>query len=101
MPLVDMKDMLDHAYRNRYAVGAFDLVSLDFLEEIIYTSLDEARTYVERTGVDCLAVSIGTVHGRLRGRAELDFARLAEINESLHIPLVIHGGTGLSAEQRL
>jgi fructose-bisphosphate aldolase class II len=36
MPLVDMKDMLDHAYRNRYAVGAFDLVSLDFLEGIIH-----------------------------------------------------------------
>jgi fructose-bisphosphate aldolase class II len=35
MPLVDMKDMLHHAYRNRYAVGAFDLVSLDFLEAIL------------------------------------------------------------------
>ena len=35
MPLVDMKDMLQHAYRHGYAVGAFDLVSLDFLEGIM------------------------------------------------------------------
>ena len=35
MPLVHMGDMLDHAYRNGYAVGAFDLVSLDFLEAIM------------------------------------------------------------------
>ena len=35
MPLVDMRDMLNHAYRNGYAVGGFDLVSLDFLEGIL------------------------------------------------------------------
>ncbi len=67
--------------------------------EVVYTSVEEARAYVEQTGVDCLAVSIGTVHGRMRGRPELDFDRLAQINESLRIPLVIHGGTGLSDEQ--
>jgi len=218
MPLAHMNDMLHHAHRNRYAIGAFDLVSLDFLEgilracegtgapvilslaeshfehfdfdllmaatvraaqraevpvaihldhgasfesavrainhgcngvmvdasstafagnvaltrrvtemahgcgvtvegelgyvagvegddakkhpgEVIYTSVEEASTYVEQTGVDCLAVSIGTVHGRLRGRPELDFDRLARIDEALRIPLVIHGGTGLSDEQ--
>lgn len=218
MPQVDMKDMLGHAYRERYAVGAFDLVSLDFLEailagaeaqrapvilslaeshfeyydfelamaatvaaarrasvpvaihldhgasydsavqsinlgcngvmvdtstlpfeanvattravadmahacgvpvegelgyvagvegedaekhpgELVYTSTDEARRYIEQTGVDFLAVSIGTVHGRMRGTPKLDFGRLAAINEALRLPLVIHGGTGLSDEQ--
>lgn len=218
MPLVDMRDMLHHAYRNGYAVGAFDLVSLDFLEaivkaaerchspvilslaeshfeyydfelamaateaaarraqvpvaihldhgasldsavhairlgangvmvdashepflenvertravvamahacgvpvegelgyvagvegedaekhpgEVVYTSVEEAKAYVERTGVDFLAVSIGTVHGRLRGRPKLDFERLTRINQELGIPLVIHGGTGLADEQ--
>lgn len=67
--------------------------------EIVSISVEEARAYVERTQVDCLAVSIGTVHGRLLSRPELDFDRLAQINERLRIPLVIHGGTGLSAEQ--
>lgn len=218
MPLVNMRDMLNHAYGNTYAVGGFDLVSLDFLEaildagercrsplilslaeshfeyydfelamaateraarrasipvaihldhgaslesavrainlgcngvmvdasnrpfdenaaltrtvvemargcgvpvegelgyvagvegedaekhpgEVVYTAPEEAREFVERTGVDCLAVSVGTVHGRLRGEPQLDFDRLARINETLGLPLVIHGGTGLGDEQ--
>lgn len=218
MPLVNLQDMLAHAYRNKYAVGAFDLVSLDFLEaivqgaerlrapvilslaeshfehfdfelamaatvaaarrarvpvaihldhghsldsavrginlgcngvmvdastqpfagnvsttravvemaqacgvpvegelgyvagvegedaekhpgEVVYTAPEEAHAYVEQTGVDFLAVSIGTVHGRMRGAPRLDFERLARINETLGIPLVIHGGTGLSDDQ--
>jgi fructose-bisphosphate aldolase class II len=218
MPLVDMSDMLNHAYRNKYAVGGFDLVSLDFLEAIleaaeqcrspvilslaeshfehydfelalaateqaarrarvpvaihldhgatlesavrainlgcngvmvdtsneafsvnvartrqvvetahrcgitvegelgyvagcegedaerhpgatVYTSVAEARAYAERTGVDCLAVSIGTVHGRMRGRPRLDFERLKRINSAVRLPLALHGGTGLSEDQ--
>ncbi|MCL5668569.1 MAG: class II fructose-bisphosphate aldolase, partial [Gammaproteobacteria bacterium] len=67
--------------------------------EAIYTSPEEAEAYVEQTGVDVLAVSVGTVHGRLRGVPQLDFARLRQINERLRIPLVIHGGTGLTDEQ--
>ncbi len=218
MPLVNMRDMLNHAYQNGYAVGGFDLVSLDFLEailsaaeasrapvilslaeshfeyydfelamaaseaaarratvpvaihldhgasfesavkainlgcngvmvdasheafagnvavtkrivnmahacgvpvegelgyvagvegedaekhpgEVAYTSVEEAEAYVQQTGVDFLAVSIGTVHGRMKGEPALDFERLQGINERLAIPLVIHGGTGLSDDQ--
>lgn len=218
MPLVDMRDMLGHAHREGYAVGAFDLVSLEFLEgilkaaencrapvilslaeshfsyydfniimpaveaaarratvpvaihldhgasferavlgirlgctsvmvdasthsfednsrltrqvvemahvcgvpvegelgyvagvegedaehhpgEVRYTEVTEASEYVKRTGVDFLAVSIGTVHGRMQGEPRLDIDRLARINKALGIPLVIHGGTGLSDSQ--
>jgi fructose-bisphosphate aldolase class II len=218
MPLVNMKDMLQHAHAHGYAVGAFDLVSLDFLEaimnaaeemrapvilslaeshfeyfdfelamaatvaaarrarvpvaihldhghslesavrgirlgcngvmvdashhpfeenvritrevtdmahscgvpvegelgyvpgvegedaerhpgEIAYTTPEEAERFVKETGVDFLAVSIGTVHGRMKGEPRLDFDRLAAINERLGLPLVIHGGTGLSDVQ--
>jgi fructose-bisphosphate aldolase class II len=67
--------------------------------EVVYTSVDAARRYRDETGVDFLAVSIGTVHGRMRGEPKLDFERLAEINASLGLPLVIHGGTGLSEDQ--
>ncbi len=67
--------------------------------DVVYTSPEEAMLYVERTGVDFLAVSVGTVHGRMRGEPQLDFDRLESINRSLGIPLVIHGGTGLSDEQ--
>jgi fructose-bisphosphate aldolase class II len=66
---------------------------------IAYTTVAEARDYVEHTGVDFLAISIGTVHGRMKGEPELDYQRLEQINEALGIPLVIHGGTGLSNDQ--
>ena len=218
MPLVNMGDMLNHAYKHGYAVGAFDLLSLDFLEgiisaaehcdapvilslaeshfayfdfelimsavvaaakrtdipvaihldhgeclksavtgiklgcngvmidssnkalteninltrsvvdmahscgipvegelgfvpgvegddaerhpgEIAYTTVSEAKLYVEQTGVDFLAVSIGTVHGRMQGELKLNYLRLQEINDEINIPLVIHGGTGLSDDQ--
>lgn len=218
MALINMKDMLDHAFRNKYAVGAFDLTSLDFLEGILtaaesarapvilslaeshfryfdfdlampaveaaakrayvpvaihldhgggldsaihairlgcngvmvdashlaitenidatravvdmahacgvtvegelgyvpgvegedaerhpgpvqFTTVDEAREFARQTGVDCLAVSIGTVHGRMQGEPKLDWGRLEAINAALGMPLVIHGGTGLTDEQ--
>jgi fructose-bisphosphate aldolase class II len=67
--------------------------------DVVYTAPEEAARYVRETGVDFLAVSIGTVHGRMRGEPRLDFDRLAAINAELGIPLVIHGGTGLGDDQ--
>jgi fructose-bisphosphate aldolase class II len=67
--------------------------------EVVYTSVADAKTYADATGIDFLAVSIGTVHGRMKGEPKLDFERLAEINQALQIPIVIHGGTGLSETQ--
>lgn len=63
------------------------------------TAPEEAAIYVDASGVDFLAVSIGTVHGRLRGEPRLDLDRLAAIAEAVGVPLVIHGGTGLADEQ--
>ena len=142
MPLVDTKAMLLHAYDSGYAVGAFDVVSLDsavsainpgcngvmvdaFREpvtgnidctravvnmanacgvpvegepgyvpgvegedaarhpvKITYTTVTDATSYFEQTGVDFLAVSIGTVHGRMKSKHELDFQRPQQINEN-------------------
>ena len=70
-------------------------------DQSIQTSAAEAKVYVERSGVDFLAISIGTVHGLSNGKLRLDYSRLARINESVNIPLVIHGGTGLSDQQYL
>jgi len=67
---------------------------------IQYTDPDEARAFVAATECNWLAVSIGTVHGRLRDAPALDFARLAAIRAALpETPLVIHGGTGLTDEE--
>ena len=72
----------------------------DYSDDLsVHTSVQEAKVYVERTGVDFLAISIGTVHGRVNGKPRLDFTRLARIRESVDIPFVIHGGTGLSDQQ--
>jgi fructose-bisphosphate aldolase, class II len=67
--------------------------------EMAFTNPVEAKAYVERTGVDFLAVSIGTVQGRMKGRAKLDFQRLKLLNQTVKVPLVIHGGSGLNESQ--
>lgn len=58
----------------------------------------EAKEYVERTGVDCLAVSIGTVHGFYKGTPHIDFDLLHELVEAVDVPLVLHGGSGTGEE---
>lgn len=63
------------------------------------TSVEEARAFVERTGVDSLAVSVGTCHGRSEGKCKLDLQRIAKIRAAVDVPLVVHGGSGLTEEQ--
>lgn len=67
--------------------------------EAMMTSVAEAKSYVEKTGVDFLGVAIGTVQGRMDGRAKLNIPRLKQIYQAINIPLVIHGGSGLDEEQ--
>jgi ketose-bisphosphate aldolase len=59
----------------------------------------EAVEFVERTSVDALAVSIGTAHGFYKKEPKLDIERAREIGKSVSIPLVLHGGTGVPAEE--
>jgi fructose-bisphosphate aldolase class II len=64
--------------------------------EIIYTDPDDAVTFVEQTGVDSLAIAIGTFHGMYPAhlKPELKLDLLKEIKSRVHIPLVLHGGSG-------
>lgn len=64
----------------------------------LYTDPGQAQDYVERTGVDALAVAIGTAHGAYVHTPKLDLGRLREIRAALDTPLVLHGGSGLSPE---
>jgi fructose-bisphosphate aldolase class II len=57
------------------------------------TRVDDARRFVAETGVDALAVSIGTLHGLYRGKPQLDFERIAQLRAACQIPLVLHGGS--------
>ena len=62
----------------------------------LYTKVSEALEYANATGVDALAVSIGTAHGAYKSKPKLDLERLSEIRAALEIPLVLHGGSGLT-----
>ncbi len=57
------------------------------------TRVDEAERFVRETGVDALAVSIGTLHGLYKGTPHLDFERIAQLRAACPIPLVLHGGS--------
>jgi ketose-bisphosphate aldolase len=59
----------------------------------IYTTVEEAKKFVELTEVDSLAVSIGTAHGAYKGKPVIDFDRLKEIRNAIDTPLVLHGGS--------
>lgn len=61
-----------------------------------FTDPDLVEDFVSKTGVDALAVAIGTVHGPYRGKPQLDLERLQEIRSRTAVPLVLHGGSGLS-----
>ena len=67
--------------------------------EAAQTDSAEAKEFVERTGVDCLAVSIGTQHGVYVAAPNLNIERLAKINEVVDVPLVLHGGSGTPLDQ--
>ena len=62
----------------------------------MYTTPEEAVSFVARTGVDALAIAIGTAHGAYKTKPKLDIDRLTEIRKVLETPLVLHGGSGLS-----
>ena len=67
--------------------------------EDFFAQVDEAVRFVRETGVDTLAVGIGTAHGFYQGKPEIHFDRLEEINHAVSVPLVLHGGTGVSEEE--
>lgn len=62
-------------------------------KDAMYTNPNDAVEFVRRTGIDSLAVAIGTAHGLYKGEPKLDFERLKEIREKVDIPLVLHGAS--------
>ncbi|UUI40669.1 class II aldolase [Oceanobacillus oncorhynchi] len=66
-------------------------------EDAAQTDASLCKDFVERTGIDLLAVSIGNIHG-IDQAPDLNFDLLQEINEKVNVPLVIHGGSGIPAE---
>ncbi len=99
------KQCVEYAHSKNVSVEA-ELGSLKGVEdevsskESLFTNPQDAKQFVEQTGIDSLAVSIGTSHGayKFKGESHLDIERLKQIKELVKIPLVLHGASGVSKE---
>ena len=71
----------------------------DFENQDLYTTVAQATDFIDKTRVDALAIAIGSAHGYYVETPHLDMTRLNEINKAVDTPLVLHGGTGIPADQ--
>ncbi|ATD31870.1 fructose-bisphosphate aldolase [Macrococcoides bohemicum] len=62
---------------------------------VVYADAKECQELVEKTGIDCLAPALGSVHGPYKGEPNLGFKEMEEIGKATGLPLVLHGGTGI------
>ncbi len=100
-----VKEVVDYAHKFDATVEA-ELGKLGGQEDdlvvdekdSIYTNPDDASEFVRRTGIDSLAVAIGTAHGLYKGEPKLDFDRLKEIRAKVDVPLVLHGASDVPDE---
>ncbi|MDD7804794.1 MAG: tagatose bisphosphate family class II aldolase [Endozoicomonas sp. (ex Botrylloides leachii)] len=67
-------------------------------KDALYTNPLQAAEFIDKTGIDSLAVAIGTAHGLYKNEPKLDFDRLADVREVTSIPLVLHGASGIDVE---
>ncbi|AQS11855.1 D-tagatose-1,6-bisphosphate aldolase subunit GatY [Clostridium saccharobutylicum] len=100
-----VKDIVEYAHEYDAVVEAElgklggredDLVVDD--KDAMYTNPDDAVEFVDKTGVDSLAIAIGTAHGLYKGEPKLDFERLKEIRSKVNVPLVLHGASDVPDE---
>lgn len=93
------KEVVDYAHERNVTVEA-EVGHIGGTEDNITNTstnatLEDCLTLVNGTNIDSLAPALGSVHGLYKGEPNLDFETMAEINENLTIPLVLHGGTGI------
>lgn len=97
------KAVVDYAHKRNISVeaevghigGTEDNVS----SNILNATLEDCVELYKNTGIDSLAPALGSVHGFYKGEPNLDFATMQEINNTLPIPLVLHGGTGIPEDK--
>jgi len=79
-------------------VGSGNSLEATGTSDSIYTDAKEAVSFAQLTGVDSLAVSIGTAHGHYVGTPKIDFSVLKNIHDAMDVPLVLHGGSSSGNE---
>lgn len=77
--------------------GTEDDITVDE-RDATFTDPEEAKRFVEETGVDYLAIAVGTAHGVYKGEPKLDFDRIEAIRKIVDVPLVLHGSSGVPEE---
>ena len=93
-----VKALSEFAHRNGVAIESeIGRLPLGASENGELTDAELAAHFVQETGIDLVAVSVGNVHVLIEGERDLDLERLAQIGERVSKPLVLHGGTGISA----
>ena len=99
------KDIIDYAHPKGVVVeaeighvGAGENYENHETSDSQYTTVEEAKKFAGETGVDSLAISIGTAHGMYKGIPEINFDRLKEIAAAVDTPLVLHGGSSSGDE---
>lgn len=100
--IIRTKEIVDFSRRQSVEVEA-EIGTLGGSEggpvhQIRYSDPEEARRLVEQTGCSSLAVAIGNAHGHYRGNPHLNFEVLEKIAAQVSVPLVLHGGSGLSEQ---
>ena len=65
-------------------------------ESSCYTNVEQFKEFIKRTDLDAIAPAIGNAHGHYKGEPKLNFERLKELQNASHLPMVLHGGSGLS-----
>ncbi len=93
---VEVEAELGHVTRPKSAGADGDEDDSVIDDTSLFTDPAEAAVFIEKTGVDALAVAFGTAHGIYLKKPSLDIKRLEEIGRRIDVPLVMHGGSGLS-----
>ena len=98
--IIITKKVVDYAHQYNVSVEA-EIGHVGGVEDNVASAIkladyDECIKFVEETNIDSLAPAIGTVHGIYRGDLNIDFDLIKKLSEGLSIPLVMHGGSGLS-----
>ena len=92
------KEVVDYAHEKNVTVEV-EVGHIGGTEDNITSNANNATLEdcleISKTGIDSLAPALGSVHGLYKGKPNLDFKTMKEINDNLEIPLVLHGGTGI------
>lgn len=95
------KEVVDYAHEKNVTVEA-EVGHIGGTEDNITSNANNATLEdcleISKTGIDSLAPALGSVHGLYKGKPNLDFKTMKEINDNLEIPLVLHGGTGIPGD---